>query len=51
MRFTESDLSLLFRACETYQDRTGSEWMWDQYEVLKKKLNYYIEENYDENSK
>ena len=28
-----------------YQDQTGSEYMWEQYEKLIEKLEYYEEEN------
>lgn len=44
MQFNEKDLSRLLKACEVYQDQTGSEYMWDEYAHLIHKLkNYEIE--------
>ncbi len=45
MRFNTDDIARLIRACELYKDYTGSEYMWDQYDRLEKKLVYYEEEN------
>lgn len=44
MQFREDDVCHLIRACETYQQQTGSEYMWDIYEDLIHKLNNYGEE-------
>ena len=32
------------RACELYQSRTGSEYMWDEYNALINKLKVYLEQ-------
>ena len=45
MKLNSSDINRLIRACEMYKDQTGSEYMWDEYEHLVKKLRYYQEEN------
>jgi len=45
MKLTSGDINRLIRACEMYKDQTGSEYMWDEYEHLVKKLRYYQEEN------
>jgi hypothetical protein len=45
MKFNSDDITRLVRACRTYQDQTGSEYMWEQYEKLIEKLEYYEEEN------
>jgi len=44
MRFNESDLIRLITACKCYQDQTGSEWMWEQYENLINKIQTYKEQ-------
>ena len=49
MRFNASDVSRLIKACETYQEKTGSEYMWDEYSGLIKKLNHYKQEYLLEN--
>ena len=41
MRFNEDDVTRLIRACELYQSRTGSEYMWEQYDDLINKLKTY----------
>ena len=41
MRFNENDITRIITACKVYQNQTGSEWMWDQYEALVNKLNVY----------
>ena len=48
MKLNSDDVTRLIRACRTYQDQTGSEYMWDQYEKLIDKLQYYEEENNSE---
>ena len=48
MRFSADEVSRLIRACELYKDYTGSEYMWEEYERLVTKLQYYEEENYQE---
>ncbi len=45
MRLNDTDLDRLTIACKLYQERTGSEWMWDQYNALIIKLKAY-KENY-----
>ena len=45
MRLNASDITRLILACKTYQDTTGSEYIWDEYEHLITKLKYYAEEN------
>ena len=42
----EDDICRLITACESYQEKTGSEYMWDVYEELKHKLNNYSEETF-----
>ena len=49
MRLNASDITRLILACKTYQDTTGSEYIWDEYEHLIAKLEYYAEENCTEN--
>ena len=50
MRLNDTDISRLITACKLYQERTGSEYMWEQYDDLINKLNAY-QDNYsaDEN--
>ena len=45
MRFKNDDIYRLIRACELYQDSTGSEWMWEQYKKLIDKLQLYQEQH------
>ena len=45
MKFNSDDITRLIRACKNYQDETGSEYMWEKYEKLIEKLEYYEEEN------
>ena len=44
MRLNEEDVTRLIRACELYQSRTGSEYMWDEYNALINKLKIYLEQ-------
>ena len=44
MRFKSTDIYRLIKACEVYQSQTGSEYMWEQYDDLKQKLQVYMEE-------
>jgi hemerythrin-like domain-containing protein len=44
MRLNETDVHRLIKACQVYQDRTGSEYMWDEYYELIEKLKKYQEE-------
>jgi len=44
MRLKDSDISRIITACKLYQDQTGSEWMWEQYEALINKLRVYQEQ-------
>jgi hypothetical protein len=44
MRFKAEDIYRLIKACECYQDKTGSEYMWEKYDDLKQKLRVYMEE-------
>ena len=45
MKLTSADINRLVRACEVYKEHTSSEYMWDQYQHLIEKLQYYKEEN------
>ena len=45
MKFNSNDITRLIRACREYQEQTGSEYMWEEYERLITKLTYYEEEN------
>ncbi|AMO43433.1 hypothetical protein Np050604_189 [Cyanophage S-RIM44] len=45
MKLNTDDISRLVRACRMYQDNTGSEYLWDEYEHLIHKLEYYEEEH------
>ena len=45
MKLNSNDIVRLMLACKKYQDFTGSEYMWDEYERLITKLSYYEEEN------
>ena len=45
MRLNDTDISRLISACKLYQERTGSEYMWEQYDDLINKLNAY-QDNY-----
>ena len=45
MKFNSDDITRLIRACRNYQDETGSEYMWEQYEKPIEKLEYYEDEN------
>ena len=45
MRLNDTDISRLITACKLYQERTGSEYMWEQYDDLINKLNAY-QDNY-----
>jgi len=44
MQLKENDICCLIRACECYQQHTGSEDMWDLYEDLINKLHNYGDE-------
>ena len=45
MRLNDTDIARLITACLLYQERTGSEYMWEQYDDLINKLNAY-QDNY-----
>lgn len=45
MRLSSEDITMLIRACLVYKDQTSSEYIWDRYDDLIKKLEYYEEEN------
>ncbi len=45
MRLNDTDISRLITACKLYQDKTGSEYMWEQYDDLINKLRAY-QDNY-----
>ena len=45
MRLNDSDITRLITACKLYQEKTGSEWMWEQYDDLINKLRAY-QDNY-----
>ncbi len=44
MRFNETDITRIITACKLYQEKTGSEWMWEQYEALINKIRTYKEQ-------
>jgi hypothetical protein len=44
MRLSEDDITRLIRACETYKDQTGSEYIWEIYDQLECKLKMYTEQ-------
>ena len=44
MRLNDSDITRLITACKLYQEKTGSEYMWDEYNDLINKLNTYKEQ-------
>ena len=44
MRLNDSDITRLVKACQLYQEKTGSEYMWDEYHELIEKLKRYQEE-------
>ena len=41
----ETDIEYLVLACKTYQQNTGSEYLWEKYENLIEKLTIYKEQN------
>lgn len=45
MKLNSNDILRLMLACKKYQDSTGSEYLWEEYEHLVTKLQYYKEEN------
>ena len=45
MKLNSNDIIRLILACKHYQEYTGSEYIWDEYEHLSAKLGYYKEEN------
>jgi hypothetical protein len=44
-RFKETDIEYLVLACKTYQQNTGSEYLWEKYENIIEKLTLYKEQN------
>ena len=44
IQFNKGDICNLIRACDCYKEKTGSEYMWDVYDDLQKKLEAYGEE-------
>lgn len=44
IQFTPDDIARLLRATACYQDKTGSEYMFDVYEKLSEKLRNYQEQ-------
>ena len=44
IQFNEKDISRLISACKVYQDQTGSEYTWEEYDCLVKKLKNYEED-------
>ena len=45
MRLNDTDITRLITACKLYQEKTGSEFMWEQYDDLINKLRAY-QDNY-----
>ena len=41
MRLNDADIYRLINACKLYQEKTGSEYMWEQYDDLINKLKTY----------
>ena len=41
MRLNDSDIQRCITACKLYQEKTGSEYMWEQYDDLINKLKTY----------
>ena len=41
----ETDIEYLVLACKTYQQNTGSEYLWEKYEDIIEKLTIYKEQN------
>ena len=46
MRLNEADVYRLTTACKLYQEHTGSEYMWDEYQKLIDKVNKLCEQGY-----
>ena len=44
IQLNETDVCRLIKACDYYKEATGSEYMWDEYDKLQKKLMFYGEE-------
>ena len=44
IQFKDHEIYKLVKACETYKNSTGSEFIWDEYEALIAKLKRYAEE-------
>ena len=44
MRLNDNDIQRCITACKLYQEKTGSEWMWEQYESLINKLMVYADQ-------
>ena len=44
MHFKKEEICRLIRACAYYQDATGSEYMYDKYQELIKKLYFFGED-------
>ena len=47
-RLTEHDLARLVTACKVYKDQTGSEYMWDEYDHLERRLTTFMDQNYEQ---
>ena len=44
-KLKETDIEYLVLACKSYQQNTGSEFLWEKYENLIEKLTLYKEQN------
>ena len=44
IQFNKTEVCQLLRACAKYKAETSSEWIWDEYNDLEKKLTQYGEE-------
>ena len=44
IHFSKTEVCQLIRACAKYKQQTGSEYMWDEYDSLQRKLMEYGEE-------
>ena len=49
LRLNDTDIYRLITACKLYQEKTGSEYMWEQYADLINKLKHY-QDQYSENT-
>ena len=46
---SSKDVNRIITACKDYATNTGSEWMYDEYQTIIKKLCIYLDQNFDSN--